>query len=50
MDEKISLSEYLINLASMMIKADPSETKLPLKKFEECQILVESMDQEHPKI
>ena len=34
----------------MIIKADPSDTKIALKKFEECQLLLESENQENPKI
>jgi hypothetical protein len=34
----------------MIIKADPSATKIALKKFEECQLLLESENQENPKI
>jgi len=48
--EKISLAEYLLNLAAMMIKADSMDTKKALKKFEECQLILESEDQENPKI
>jgi len=42
--EKISLAEYLLNLAAMMIKADSMDTKKALKKFEECQLILESED------